>query len=268
MADAGGSFDFKDSKQILDILLSPIAHTRKPIWPRPYAEDSPEALVRFLTERCITWDDETKAESVIPNLPHVSCIAYNWWRTRKEGTPLVIEKSRRLIVSWLLRGCELWSMGLSKETRCLAGLTYPKAAEHVWRIAFMYRKMLERFPEHKLLPCEVRGGNFLAMQTETVILPNGSICFGLNQAKDTFQGSGYSGITMEELSLFDSPTAFFGQARTITKGRADAVGGHVVAVTNASPSEDWRSLKELDFVVYNNDPSWRPEPRREQPSGA
>lgn len=257
------NFEFKDAQQILDILLSPIASTRRPLWPKPYCEDTPEALIRFLTERCITWDDETKEESTIPNMAHVRAVAEVWWKTRSEGKPLIIEKSRRLIVSWILRGCELWSMGLAKETRCLAGLNYPKAGEHVWRLAFIYRKMQERFPEMKLPQLEIRGGNFAAMTVDSIILSNGSICYGLNQSKDTFQGSGYSGITMEELSLFDHPSAMFGQARTITKGRADAKGGHVVAVTNANHSDDWRRLKELDFVIFNNDPSWKPEPKSE-----
>jgi len=219
--------------------------------------------MRFLTERCITWDDETKQESAIPNMDHVRAVATAWWETRNAGKPLIIEKSRRLIVSWILRGCELWSMGLSKETRCLAGLTYPKAGEHVWRIAHLYKKCLERFPEMKLPPLEIRGGNFAAMTVDTVMLANGSICYALNQAKDTFQGSGYSGITMEELSLFDNPSTFFGQARTITKWRADVKGGHVVAVTNSNYADDWKRLKDLDFVYFNNDPSWKPEPKRE-----
>ena len=171
--------------------------------------------------------------------------------------PLIIEKSRRLLVSWILSACEVWSMGLKPETRIVSGLNYSKAAQQVWRSAWLYRQAKYRvFPG--IEDCQPRGGSFLAQDVREVLFPNGSFIKGMNQESDTFQGAGFAGIRFEEFSHFDHPAAIWGQGYVLTKGRADVLGGHRVAVCNAWPSQEWQEIKSVESVIENKDPTWNP----------
>src|SRR5581483_6788969 len=97
------------------------------------------------------------------------------------------------------------------EKRVLCGLTYPKAAEHVWRIWWLYEELRKRRPDFQLKACLSRGGSTGAQEVEQVILPNGSLIETLNQQGQSFQGSGYSGVTMEEFSLYRYCDYMYGQ---------------------------------------------------------
>ena len=228
------------------------------LWPAPYSEDSPDGLIAFLTECCWTLDEETSEISQIPDLPHVRFFGDVWHLSRATGKTLLIEKSRRILVSWILSACELWSMGLKQEGRVVSGLNYAKTSQQVWRTAWLYRQARHR-KFSKLRDCTPRGGSYTAQDVRSVILPNGSMIQGLNQESDTFQGSGYAGIRLEELSHFDHVGAMLGQSYIITHGRADAIGGHVVGVCNAFPEQEWQEAKKIAKVVQNNDPTWLPE---------
>lgn len=226
-----------------------------PLWPAPYGEDSVEALVSFVTECCWTLDEETGRIEQIPNLPHVRFICQRWYQSRATGKYLMIEKSRRLLASWVLSACELWSLGIRQETRIVCGIDYAKTAQQVWRTAHLYRQAaFRKFPG--LDDCTPRGGNYTAQDVREVLLPNGSFIKGLNQETDTFQGSGYAGIRMEELSHYKHVAGMLGQAHIITHGRADVVGGHVVGVCNAYPNPEWQEAKAIKEVLENNDPTW------------
>jgi len=229
----------------------------EPIWPMPYGEDSAEALTAFVVECCWTLDEETSEISQIPDLPHVRYVCELWWWSRHYGMPLIIEKSRRLLVSWVLSACEVWAMGMKPETRIVSGLNYAKTAQQVWRTAYMYRQSRLRV-FHGIEDCVTRGGNFLAQDVREVIFPNGSFIKGLNQESDTFQGSGFSGIRLEEFSHFDHPEIIWGQSYVLTKGRADVTGGHRVAVCNSYPNPGWLETKKISEVLCNNDPTWIP----------
>lgn len=147
-------------------------------------------------------------------------------------------------------------MGQAQETRGVVGIDYEAASDFVWRFEFMYRHLRDQWPG--LPKSEARGGNFLAMQFEEFMLPNGSICRGVNQEKESLQGKGLSAIRMEEPSLYKRPSGLFGQTQIITSGRADVQSGHVVMVTNASPNHDWQELKQWEEIIWNLDPSWNP----------
>lgn len=229
-----------------------------PLWPAPYGEDSVPALTSFLTECCWTLDEETSEISQIPDAPHVRYIAEVWYCSRATGQTLLIEKSRRLLASWVLSACELWSMGLKQEGRVVSGLNYAKTSQQVWRTAWLYRQARFRRFSH-LADCTPRGGSYTAQDVRSVILPNGSMIQGLNQESDTFQGSGYAGIRLEELSHFDHVGAMLGQSYIITHGRSGVIGGHVVGVCNAYPEQEWQEAKKVASVIQNNDPTWLPE---------
>lgn len=149
-------------------------------------------------------------------------------------------------------------MGVKVETRIVCGLNYAKTAQQVWRTAFLYRQAVYN-KGFKIADCTPRGGNYMAQDVREVIFPNGSFIKGLNQETDTFQGSGFAGIRMEELSHFDHVGAMLGQAYIITHGRTDVVGGHIVGVTNAYPNQEWLEAKEIAEVIQSKDHTWTPE---------
>jgi hypothetical protein len=146
-------------------------------------------------------------------------------------------------MSWVNRGLELWSLGCSRGKLVICGLNYTKSAEHVWRLAWLYRELIKHRPDFGLAPATERGGNFGAQEIEQVILPNASLAENLNQEGMSFQGSGYSGVVMEEFSQFRRPSYMYSQARRVTEGRPGRPGGFVVAITNAWPGSEWRDLK-------------------------
>lgn len=232
----------------------------KALWPAPYNEDTPESAYRFLTECCWTFDEETTEVNLIPALPFVRLVVNQFYETRKSGKPLKIEKSRRLLLSWIVRGLRLHSMGLRRESGVICGLNYPKAASHVWRIAWLYNTLASKRKDFKLTPLSTgkgyKGGTMESKKMEEVILPNGSIVVFLNQEGESFQGDGYTWVDMEESSLYSKYDEMRGQSLAVTKGRADVVGGHVCEITNASPGEEWKSSKTIATVLWNNDPSF------------
>lgn len=147
-------------------------------------------------------------------------------------------------MSWTLRGLELWSAGLRKEKQVITGITYPKAAEHAWRIAFLMRELRERRTDIEIAPAKERGGDFAAQQLEKIILPNGSVISILNQMGGKFQGSGYGVVTMEEASQYRFLKYMYSQAQIVTQGKPGTRGGFVVLVANAWPNPEWKDTKK------------------------
>ena len=229
----------EQEKEELDKLIKAVGC----LWPEPYSEDTPEAAFRFLTECCWTYNEADAEQNTIPALDYIKLFVNEWWECRKTGRTLIVEKSRRLIMSWACRGLSLWSMGLKQEKRTIAGLNYSKAAEHVWRIWWLYDQLVKHRPEWKLRPCTPRGGSTAAQELEQVILPNGSLIESLNQEGQSFQGSGYSGVEMEEFSLFRRASYMYGQALRVTEGQPGKPGGHIVIITNSYPNLEWQEIK-------------------------
>lgn len=233
------------------------------LWPKEYRREDAETANKFLTECCWTDDEETGLVELIPNLPFVDTVCRAFIYTRNLGLEFEIEKSRRLLLSWMIRGLRLWTMGLRRESGVICGLTYPKSAEHVWRIAWLYNNLAERRPEFRLKKLEegkeTKGGSMLSKELDTVILPNGSIVTTLNQEGQSFQGSGYSWVDMEEASLYKDFAGMKGQAHIVTGGRADVAGGHVCIITNANgANESWKESKVPKRILFNEDPTYRP----------
>ena len=209
--------------------------------------DSPKdwrCAYAFLLDCCWTWDDETQLVSRIPDMPHIKLAAQVWHESVQDGAPLVIEKSRRLLMSWVMRGLRLWQMGQNTCTGVLCGLNYAKAANHVWRFEHLYKELRSRKPEMGLAPCTALGGRG-ERQRDTVSLPNQSVVSTLNQESESFVGEGYTFVDIEEFSRYARPASFYSQARLVTGGRADVVGGQVTVITNADPNLEWRRIKRV-----------------------
>jgi len=215
-----------------------------PLWKAPYDQDTPEIAYRFVTECCWTYNEADGPMELIPANEYVRRLCYEWWECRKTGRTLIIEKSRRLVASWILRGLELWSLGLKRGKHTIVGLTYPKAAEHVWRIWHLWEQLCIHLRWHNIDDAQHHGGNPMSQKLDDVILPNGSIVEKINQDGGSLQGSGYSGVTHEEFSLYNLPAAMYSQSRFVTQGAPGNVGGFVVIVTNSAPNPEWQERKQ------------------------
>lgn len=219
----------------------------KSIWPDRWAGGDYRAAFRFLTECCYTWNEANGLIERIPAHEYIEYVAYQWVLSRDNGEDLIIEKSRRLAMSWVVSGLELWSMGHRLETRVLCGLDYRASGKHVWRLHHLHKQLAKRrpmFPAHFELPMAIgREGNEQAREFRMVMLPNGSTIEALNQDGGEFQGDGYTGVRMEEFSQYDHPGYMWAQAHYVTMGIPGKTGGNVVAVCNAWPNEEWQEIK-------------------------
>lgn len=215
----------------------------KPLWPAPYDQDTAEAAFKFVTECCWTLNEANGMVEAIPPHDYIRNVVREWHSCRLQGRPLIVEKSRRLIMSWVFRGLGLWRSGLRMEKGIITGLNYPKAAEHVWRVWWLHNELVKRRPEFGLKPAVPRGGNVAAQELEQVMLPNGSLIESLNQEGASFQGSGYSWVDMEEFSLYKHCDYMYAQALRVTEGKPGHVGGLVSIITNSSPSKAFHELK-------------------------
>jgi hypothetical protein len=218
------------------------------LWHAPYNEDSALSCYLFVTECCWTYNEADGPFELIPDKEYIRLLVFEWWAARAEGRTLIVEKSRRLIASWIFRACQLWALGLKRGKHIIVGLTYGKAAEHVWRIWHLWEQIcvsLRWFGDDpkKLWGANHWGGDPEAQSLDVVLLPNGSLISKINQEKDTFQGSGYSQVDLEEFSLYHRPASILSQARFVTQGKPGEVGGFIVVITNAAPNLEWHDCK-------------------------
>jgi len=212
------------------------------LWPAPYDIDSPEVAFRFLTECWWTFNEADQEIALVPKKPYVEELCHEWHGAFARRQALLIEKSRRLIVSWICRGLETWQMGLTKGETHIVDQTHENSAEHLWRVHFALGQLRERRPEFRLTKHEVRGSP-AAKQATHVILPNGSLMTQGHQDAISEQGKGKTIVTLEEISKYRSPAAFWGQALIVTQGAAAGKGGWVCGIANASPISEWQEIK-------------------------
>ena len=211
------------------------------LWPAEYAEKTAECCKRFLYE-IRTYNEATQQIMHIEQKDYLDAFAEKWVECWLEGKPFVIEKCRRMLISWAGRSCELWAMGLGRLKHHMANETYGEAAKHVWRLEFIYHDLRRRHPEWGL---EANGRR--AFQGEQSLaqfsLSNGSISEAINSGSAASQGEGVGIITLEELGKYTSPSAVYTQAKLVTMAQAGAVGGFVCAITNTNLNEEWQKIK-------------------------
>lgn len=212
------------------------------LWPSPYNEITPEAAYLWLTECWWTDNEADQLVELVPSKSFVRKFCERWVKAFTTRTPMLVEKSRRLVVSWMCRGLECWVMGIRRGNWVIIDQTHENSAEHLWRIHFSLLQLYERRPELKLRRHKHRGAVDAKAPTH-VILPNGSIIKQSHQEAGASQGKGATGVSLEELSKYKSPDKFWGQALIVTQGAATGAGGWVCGIANATPSPEWQTIK-------------------------
>jgi len=208
-----------------------------------------DTLYRFLTTHCFTFNEANSVTEVLPDKEYIQWYCHIWRENAVGGEAIIIQKSRRLIMSWVETALELFLMGAMPSSGVVCGLNYSKASEHVWRFYHYASEMVKRFPG--LLPEGsdpskwTRGGNVATKKIDSFMLPNGSIVNGLNQEGQSFQGSGYTFVRTEELSQYRYVNYFFAQSKIVCQGKPGERGGFRVHVTNAYPNVEYKLLKEI-----------------------
>lgn len=229
-------------KGLLDKYHSEASPQGRCLWPDEYAADDGDTAFKFLTE---CWWTDNEADSKIELIPaddltHDFC--HLWTYAFNSRAPLIVEKSRRIRVSWMARGLETWTMGKARGQWMIVDQTHSNAAEHLWRCDFSLKQLYERRKNLHLTPHEVRGAVMIKEPT-TIILPNGSIMKHGHQDAGASQGKGMTGLTLEEISKYKAASTWWGQALIVTQGSTEGTGGWVNGIANASTNEDWKDIK-------------------------
>ena len=212
------------------------------LWPAPYNKENPKSAYLWLTQCWWTNDEAAQRTDLVPPKPYVEWFCEEWVKCYLGRVPLVIEKSRRMVISWMARGLETWACGFRRSEWLIVDQTLKNAAEHLWRVHFSLDELRRRRPELGL-PVHVSLGAVLSKEPTDVILANGSTLTAAHQKAAASQGKGKTGITLEELSKYQSPSAFWNQATLLTQGPGGEAGGWVCGIANADPDPDWRAIK-------------------------
>ncbi len=212
------------------------------LWPAPFDQADAESAHAFL--RIVrTWNESEGKVDTFPDWEFLPVLAREWRECRDAGRPLIIEKSRRLMTSWFLRVMELHDLGLKRGNWVVTHLTNDDASGHVWRIWHLYEDLRRRFPDWRLGAPQTYGP-LADERLDSLILPNGSKIEKHYEQPAGLQGSGFSGITLEELSMYRAPARMFDQANKVVQASAGGVNGLVCVVTNANLAEDWWLVKK------------------------
>lgn len=208
---------------------------------------SADAAKEFVFDHAWGWDDSAAVVRKIPAHPYLEDIIDEWWATMETGQPLVIEKSRRLVVSWLLCALDVWD-GITRQCNMVqGGIDYDKASEFVWRCYFVYQSAKNGVDGQPgtlpMLPPLVKWGNPLAQRLDKLAFLNGTLIEPLNSDGESFRGSGYTRVKLEELSAYRYPSQVWSQAMAVTMGVPGQKRGHIVAPCNARAHPEWQEIK-------------------------
>jgi len=216
------------------------------IWPDEFAEDTPEAALRFVLEQH-TWNEQAGQIEAAPRVPYIEPYVYEWHRVKASDseTTLIMEKCRRQWISWCARALELHQLGLGRCDQILAGLDYEAAAKHVWRLKFLYEGMQVRHPEWELpVHTELRYKGERALKL--FALGNGSFCQAANGQAEQLTGEGARITTLEEPTKFRYLARMVSQMEILMMGRS--MFGTILNLITNTPAEtdpatyDWDKL--------------------------
>lgn len=216
-----------------------------PVWPDTYSDLTGDTAFKFLTECWWTLDEAGQRIALVPPKEYIEKVCHEWVTCFATRKPLVIEKSRRLLLSWVCRGLETWALGIKRGESLIVDQKHENSAEHLWRIHFALQELRRRNPRAMHSPHDARGA-IKAKQASHVILPNGSIMTQAHQDAGAMQGQGKTMVVLEELSKYRDPQGYWAQALLITMGAAgeDALGGWVMGIANPTPNPDWSLVKQ------------------------
>lgn len=217
------------------------ARITDPLWPSDFRDGTGEQCYEFL-KNLKTWDDAGQMIREFPDKQYLKEICHIWIDCRKTGQPLLIEKSRRLVTSWALRGIELYDIGLTRGKGLITHTKREDAAEHVWRIWFLYDDLRTRMKSWDLPPIKT-WGNEMSYMLDRLALPNGSSVRQYFEKPKGLQGTGFSWVCMEELSIYQNPSGMWDQVSKLVTGPPGFIRGLKVAVTNHNMSDGWYKVK-------------------------
>lgn len=230
----------------------------EPLWPAPYCDDCYESALAFVYQ-CRSYNEANKRVESFSEKAYIAWVVWHWYETRKNGQPIIIWKSRRLGVSWILRMLELWDAGLAMSSTQVAAPVYEGVGgskQFVWRVWWLYDKLQLSHPGWNL-PAPLPGGNPARQELDALILANGSKFKSVNLQRGSFQGSGTTRAVSEELPECSDPKAVFGQMGFVCQGMPGQPGGHVCAIGNTKAHTDWQELKAKSYVL----PGWLKAPK-------
>lgn len=211
------------------------------LWKEGYANDDAESAYAFVIDLCRTYDPSVPAgQSPVrkfPDKPYLRYLVERYYQTLKIGKPLIVEKPRRMLVSWLLRALDVWDAGRRKGSFYVACQKYPDSARMVWRSWFIYEEIRKLKPEWNLLPAML--WRYEGAQTASKVeFPNGSIMVALTGTDpDSFRQEGATRVVLEEIAFWSGLASSWANALAMVKGSAGEVGGHVVGVTTVGGQE-------------------------------
>lgn len=217
------------------------------LWADEYLNDSWESAWAFVKNECFTWNETNSRIERIPDKEYLRYLTQCWWETMKSGRPLIIIKSRRMVVSWLLRALDLWDAGRRRADIYIAAQTYPRAARMVWRNLFIYEQLRKHRPNWEL-PALIPGEHYWRYQGPRVLtrilLPNNSMfeCIS-GESPEAFRQEGASRVVLEELAFYPYVEEVYGNALTMCQGKG-GLSGHLVAVSTESMNYQWNNLKK------------------------
>lgn len=225
----------------------------RPLWPLPYCQDSPEAAYRFLTECVRTRIEKTGEARAIPDKEYIRWVVHEWWGCKKTGRHLIIWKSRRLVLSWIMRALDVWDIGITPGDVMMGARVYEGkggAKEFVWRCWYIYDQLAQSFPNWNLKE-PLTEGNVLKGEIDKLVLPNGGVVIAVNSERDSFKGGGARRAVTEELGDYRQVNEIWSQAMFVTQGPTSEdgmptgeIGGHAVAISNTSPNTEFKNLKQ------------------------
>lgn len=218
------------------------------LWPEPYTELTYEKLLSFVHNCIFTREDISGEPTPLPRKDYIDWYVYYWLLTKQTGQPLIVEKSRRLIISWLTRALELYCAGLKSGSALIADQVFARSQDHVWRTWYIYDQLRRNFPEWKLGD-PFTYGPIMDDRLDSLILPNGSRIGSINQDPKSFRGRGITEAVLEEGSAYDQLANVWSEVRKITMGVPGKTRGHTVIIANASANPDWLELKTTEKMA-------------------
>lgn len=221
------------------------------LWASPCDKDTAESAIEFV-KLCWTWNEAEQESQPFPDKEYLWAYVREWHDCKKAGRTLMVEKCRRMVISWLDRALMLHQMGLKRTDCVLIGEDYEAAAKHVWRIKFLYDGLRDRNPSWNLP--EIKSLRYEGDKAlKQVSLANGSVCEYGNGESSQLQGSGVALVSMEELPIYRYPESILAQAKLITQGSANTVGGFIVTIGNASVNKAWQDIKKNSGLAGHPD---------------
>ena len=201
----------------------------------------------FIFTCCYTIDEADPAEKIklIPDLPHTRLLIQRVLIDRLH--PLLLPKSRRMIISWTLTACEVYKAMYNEHSGIFVqSKKFDDSAELVNR----HWEMIKAIPKD-IMPVESETDDGITWacglsvkrykggrgHTAKLEFSNGSYIQALAEGKDQLRQFGASIVRQEEIAFWDRQEESYDAAIECTTPPPGAShGGQLIAVSTANPS--------------------------------